>query len=84
MISNSGSCYRKGVPAEILLLGSEDVEGPGRNPPAVILRYGGGFLVYHTKDEALGIFVGFDKHWITFFASIQCISGRPSIVANWQ
>ena len=71
MISNSGSCYRKGVPAEILLLGSEDVEGPGRNPPAVLLRYGRGFLVYHTKDEALGIFVGFDRHVGLLLYSIQ-------------
>ena len=68
-----------------MLLGSEDVEGPGRSPPAVLLRHGGGFLVYHTKDEALGIFVDFEKHvgLLFVFDSMKLnrpLKGRPGLL----
>ena len=68
-----------------MLLGSEDVEGPGRSPPAVLLRHGGGFLVYHTKYEALGIFVDFEKHvgLLFVFDSMKLdrpLEGRPGLL----
>ena len=67
----------EGRPCRDLVLGSEDGEGPGRSPSAVLLSHGEGFLVYHIHFEALGIFVGFERHVGLLFVFDSMKLNRP-------